>query len=76
MTSAWLAFTSLLKLYDKVNEILQERNGWVDYIYLYFKKALDSVLHERLIEKLNKMNGVRGKMLYWIRAYLHIECRK
>lgn len=62
--------TNLLEFYDKVSEILHERDGWADCIYLDFQKAFDSVPHQRLIEKLDKMAGVRGKMLCWIKSYL------
>lgn len=38
-------------------------------ILLDFSKAFDSVLHERLLVKLD-FYGIRGKMLNWIRAFL------
>ncbi len=44
--------TNLLSYYDRVAETKQERDGWVDSIYLDFKKAFDRVPHERLIWKL------------------------
>ena len=62
--------TNLLEFYDKVSNILQERDGWADCIYLDFQKAFDSVPHERLLEKLEKLAGVKGDLLRWIRAYL------
>ena len=62
--------TNLLEFYDRVSEIMQERDGWVDCIYLDFQKAFDSVPHDRLIAKLDKMAGVRGRVLKWIIAYL------
>ena len=62
--------TNLLEFYDKVSNILQERDGWADCIYLDFQKAFDSVPHERLLEKLDKLAGVKGDLLRWIRAYL------
>ena len=33
--------TNLLSYYDRVAETMQERDGWVDSIYLDFKKAFD-----------------------------------
>ncbi len=44
--------TNLLSYYDRVAETMQERDGWVDSIYLDFKKAFDRVPHKRLIWKL------------------------
>ena len=41
----------------------------VDVIYLDFAKAFDSVPHQRLLKKLYA-NGVRGKLLNWIVAFL------
>ena len=53
-----------------MSEILQERDGWADCIYLDFQKAFDSVPHNRLVAKLDRMAGVRGRVLEWIKAYL------
>lgn len=44
--------TNLLSFYTRVSERLQERDRWVDSIYLDFKKAFDRVPHQRLIWKL------------------------
>ncbi len=44
--------TNLLSYYDRVSETMQERDGWVDSIYLDFKKAFHRVPHERLVWKL------------------------
>ena len=66
--SQWSQF--FLEFYDRVSEILQERDGWADCIYLDFQKAFDSVPHNRLIAKLDRMAGVRGRVLEWIKAYL------
>ena len=40
-----------------------------DVIYLDFKKAFDSVPHERLLIKLNSY-GIEGKLYSWIRDFL------
>ena len=41
----------------------------IDILYLDFRKAFDSVPHERLLIKL-KSYGVTGKLLQWIRDFL------
>ena len=47
----------------------------VDVIYLDFKKALDSVSHVKLLEKLWAF-GITNNVWYWIRAYLtnRVQC--
>ena len=62
--------TNLLSFYDRVVEILQERDGWVDCIYLDIKKAFDRVPHGRLVWKLRNFGGVRGRLLEWMKDYL------
>lgn len=62
--------TNLISFYDRVTEILQERDGWVDCVYLDIKKAFDRVPHERLMWKLENYGGVKGKTLEWMRDYL------
>ncbi len=44
--------TNLLNYYDRVAETMQERDGWIDSIYLDFKKAFDRVPYKILIWKL------------------------
>ena len=46
-----------------------EKKEPVDVAYLDFRKAFDSVPHQRLIQKLNDL-GVRGPLLRWIEAFL------
>ena len=41
----------------------------IDVLYLDFRKAFDSVPHERLLLKL-EAHGLQGKLLNWIRAFL------
>ncbi|XP_069178524.1 repetitive organellar protein-like [Procambarus clarkii] len=45
---------------DRATEILQERDGWVDCIYLDLKKAFNRVLHKRLFWKLEHIEVVTG----------------
>ncbi|KAA3669890.1 uncharacterized protein DEA37_0002748, partial [Paragonimus westermani] len=62
--------TNLLEFYDMVTAVRQEREGWVDCIFLDCKKAFDTVPHKRLVQKLEDQAGITGKALQWIREYL------
>ena len=62
--------SNLLSFYTRVSESIQVRDGWVDSIYLDFKKAFDSVPHQRLIWKLSNNGGVQGKVLQWMKDFL------
>jgi len=62
--------TNLLSYYSRVTDIVQERDGWVDCVYLDLKKAFDKVPHKRLLWKLNNMGGVSGALLKWMENYL------
>ena len=46
-----------------------------DIAYLNFRKAFDSVPHERLIIKLAAY-GINGKVLQWIRSFLARRIQK
>ena len=41
--------TNLVSFYSRIVDIVQERDGWVDCVYLDLKKAFDKVLHKRLL---------------------------
>ena len=62
--------TNLLSFYTRISESIQERDGWVDSIYLDFKKAFDRVPHQRLIWKLGNNGGIQGKVLQWMEDFL------
>lgn len=62
--------TSLLCFYNRVIDVLQERDGWVDCIYLDLSKAFDKVPHMRLISKLMTIGCVRGSLLKWMTSFL------
>ena len=62
--------SNLLCFYDRVSDILQERDGWVDCIYLDLKKAFDKVSHTKLIWKLENTGGAKGKLLSWMKDFL------
>ena len=61
---------NLLSYYAKVFDIVQERDGWVDSVYLDLKKAFDKVPHKRLLWKIKNYGGVGGKLLDWMKDYL------
>ena len=62
--------SNLSSFYTRMSEILQKREGWVDSIYLDFKKAFDRVPHRRLLWKLQNYGGIQGKLLEWMRDFL------
>ncbi len=55
---------------SRVVDIIQEREGWADCIYLDLKKAFDKVPHRRLIWKLRCVGSLRGAMLDWATDFL------
>ena len=57
-----------LKIFDQWTLALDNKVE-VDVVYLDFRKAFDSVPHRRLIAILEQ-NGVKGKTLNWIKAFL------
>ena len=62
--------SNLLCFYSRVIDVIQEKDGWVDCVYLDLKKAFDKVPHTRLIWKLQKHGGLGGRMLDWMKDYL------
>ncbi|MCP3680120.1 MAG: reverse transcriptase family protein, partial [Gammaproteobacteria bacterium] len=62
--------TNLLNFYSRVIDEVQERDGWVDCVYLDLKKAFDKVPHRRLIWKLENFGGVKERLLEWMKDYL------
>ena len=62
--------SNLLSFYSRVIEEVQERDGWVDGVYLDLKKAFDTVPHKRLLWKIAHSGGVGGKLLNWMEDYL------
>ena len=62
--------SNLRSYYSKVIDIVQEREGWVDSVYLDLKKAFDKVPHRRLIWKIKNIGRVGGQLLKWMKDYL------
>jgi len=60
--------TQLLEVQEDWTRIL-ENGDPIDVLYLDFRKAFDSVPHERLLTKLSAC-GVSGHILDWIRSFL------
>ena len=60
--------TQLLEVMDNFTQLIEDGFD-IDVIYLDFKKAFDSVPHERLLNKVSTY-GIEGNILAWIRAFL------
>ena len=60
--------TQLLEVMEDFNNFIDNHDD-IDVIYLDFRKAFDSVPHERLALKLQE-HGFTGKLLQWIRDFL------
>jgi len=67
-----------LARHSTCSQIIECVNDWsialnarrqVDVIYIDFCKAFDSVVHNKLLFKLEQI-GIRGKLLFWIAAFL------
>jgi len=61
--------TQLLECFSDWNIALNSRNN-IDIIYLDYAKAFDSVVHSKLIAKLQSY-GVDDLLLCWIRSFLN-----
>ena len=62
--------TNLLSFYSEVIDVTQEREGWVDCIYLDLKQVFDKVPHKRLLWKLENVGGLKSGFLKWIEDFL------
>ena len=60
--------TQLIQVMDEFTEMI-DRGENIDVIYLDFRKAFDSVPHERLLQKLLGY-GICGEIQSWVRAFL------
>ena len=60
--------TQLLQVMEDLTKLLDNKHN-IDIIYFDFKKAFDTVPHERLKTKL-EFYGITGKVLNWITDFL------
>ena len=60
--------TQLLEVMDNFTDMIEKGHD-IDVVYLDFKKAFDSVPHERLLNKLSAY-GIQGNILNWTRSFL------
>ena len=60
--------TQLLEIMELWTSMLDEGDG-IDVVYLDFRKAFDSVPHQRLLEKA-RAHGIDGNLLKWIESFL------
>jgi len=66
--------TNLLETFESWTSALDEGFG-IDVIYLDYRKAFDTVPHQRLIHKLSQI-GITGKVLVWITEFLNDRIMK
>ena len=62
--------TNMVNLIDSVSMALLS-NTATDVIYFDFAKAFDSVNHDLILHKLKYIYGIDGRMLKFLRSYLH-----
>ena len=62
--------TNLLCFYSRVIDVVQERDGWADAIYLDLRKAFDKVPHQRLLWKLKTFGRLGDGPLKWMEDFL------
>nr|VZI47463.1 unnamed protein product [Spirometra erinaceieuropaei] len=60
--------TNLLNCLERWTRSVEEGNA-LHVVYIDFKKAFDSVSHQRLLHKLSR-TGVTGNLLKWIQSFL------
>ncbi|KAK4822047.1 hypothetical protein QYF61_008856 [Mycteria americana] len=70
----WSCLTNLTSFYDKVTRLVDEGKA-VDVVYLGFSKALDTVSHSILLEKL-AAHGLDGHTLCWVKNWLDGQAQR
>jgi len=66
--------TNVLTFYDEVTCLVDEGKA-VDVVCLDFSKAIDTVPHSILLEKL-AAHGLNGCILHWIKNWLNGQARR
>ena len=66
--------TNLIETIDDWTQALEEDSS-LDAIYMDFKKAFDTVPHQRLLRKI-QATGIQGQTLKWIEAFLENRTQK
>ena len=66
--------TNLLETFESWTRALDEGYG-IDVIYLDYRKAFDTVPHQRLTYKLSQI-GITGKALVWVKEFLNDRIMK
>ena len=61
--------TQLLEVMEILADCIEAGNSIIDIVYLDFKKAFDSVPHQRLLVKLN-LYGIEANVYKWIESFL------
>ncbi len=65
---------NLVSFYSRAADIIQEREGWADCVYLDLKKPFDKVPHQRLLWKIKKQGNremrklMKGEKSEWCRV--------
>ena len=62
--------TALMKVYDDILEYLSP-NTYATLVLLDFSAAFDTIDHEILITRLDKIYGIKGRALDWFSSYLN-----
>ncbi len=62
---------NLLSFYSRIVDIVQERDRWVDGVYLDdLKKAFDKVPQRRLLWKIKNYGKIGRRLLQWMEDHL------
>ena len=68
VTDGPILLTQLLQVMDDFSKFFEDKKSF-DVIYLDFRKAFDTVPHQRLLTKLEAY-GFNGNLLKWIESFL------